>query len=368
MSDNDINSQTDAYYEPRIWKFLSMILALGIAFILIVSTKSLVVGVSPSVSVYSNIRYYLTALGLALLIAGASFSLGGLLGFLFGIPRLLNSINVPDNLKIKNQIMQNDNLVQISDWITKIIVGVGLTQFYQVPKGLMSIGEYLAPSFSNNNFDDLSAKHIAIVVVLYFLVVGFLCSYLWTRLYFSKMLAENQNEIDSIQQELDQKNLELTNKEKELKEKEEALLGKSNEVKAFKTSFSDKLLELKSKKESTLNNEDPNKNKFGGKSEVNERIIKAKVTPTSYDSELFTIILEVSSTNDKNPISNQVEFHLHPTFNNSVETVKVNEGKAKLNLIAYGSFTVGVVCDDGKTKLELDLAELPNVPKLFKER
>jgi hypothetical protein len=45
--------------------------------------------------------------------------------------------------------------------------------------------------------------------------------------------------------------------------------------------------ELKSKKESKLNNEDPNKNKFGGKSEVNERIINAIVSPTSYDSELF---------------------------------------------------------------------------------
>jgi hypothetical protein len=29
---------------------------------------------------------------------------------------------------------------------------------------------------------------------------------------------------------------------------------------------------------------------------------------------------------------------------------------------------LGVICDEGKTKLELDLAELPNVPKLFKER
>jgi hypothetical protein len=66
-------------------------------------------------------------------------------------------------------------------------------------------------------------------------------------------------------------------------------------------------------------------------------------------------------------LAGEAIFHLHPTFHNHVRKVKVKDGKAQLDLLAYGSFTVGVSCDNGNTQLELDLAELPQVPKVFRE-
>ena len=371
--------------EKQIWKYLGITTLLGIAFIFLASIKTLVIVEPPVRHFYlTNARYYLTAVSTAMLVAGSCFCIGGLLGFLFGIPRLLNNSSDLDKLKDKNQIIENDNLVQISDWVTKIIVGVGLTQFYQISTSLMNLGEYLSPIFNSGNDGDKTAKIIAIVIVLYFLVLGFLCAYLWTRLYFSKMLAKSQSDVKQIQEELDnkkeeleykqkeldEKRLELSEKEKELKESQENLETKSNEVDGLSTSFRNAIDEIKAKPNITNNeiNNDPNKGKFGGLAICNDRTIKPTVKETSFDSELFTISLEVFSSNSQNPLTGKVIFHLHPTFIDPIKEVEVINGIAKLSEIAYAAFTVGVECDEGKTKLEVDLALLPDAPQLFKER
>jgi hypothetical protein len=69
----------------------------------------------------------------------AAFVLGGLLGLVFGIPRSLQGSQVTDIAiqengsrssfaKANTNYQSNTNLEQISDWLTKILVGVGLTQ------------------------------------------------------------------------------------------------------------------------------------------------------------------------------------------------------------------------------------------------
>lgn len=142
----------------------------------------------------NSTKLYFITLGTALLIGFTCFSVGAFCGFLFGIPRIISSSStqVMDETS-KNLIFHNDNLVQISDWLTKIIVGVGLTQIANVPKILNDLGEYLGPSFTTN-FDNLpvadSTKAIAVSTVLYFLILGFIACYLWTRFQFSNMLRE----------------------------------------------------------------------------------------------------------------------------------------------------------------------------------
>jgi len=80
----------------------------------------------------------------SLTIAGASTAVGALLGFLFGIPRSLQqrtaapaniAQTTPEQDKDKAQLTgtqafrSNTSLEEISDWLTKIIIGVGLVQF-----------------------------------------------------------------------------------------------------------------------------------------------------------------------------------------------------------------------------------------------
>lgn len=63
-----------------------------------------------------------------------------------------------------------------------------------------------------------------------------------------------------------------------------------------------------------------------------------------------------------------MQFFLHPTFHgNDRPVVAVTPGgTADLALTAWGAFTVGAIADNGATKLELDLAELPAAPAEFK--
>ena len=80
----------------------------------------------------------LSSFTVGLLLAAASLSVGGLAGFLFGVPRSLQTPVLPpvggdgrsqkQADEIAARYATNTNLEQISDWLTKILVGVGLTQ------------------------------------------------------------------------------------------------------------------------------------------------------------------------------------------------------------------------------------------------
>lgn len=115
--------------------------------------------------------------------------------------------------------------------------------------------------------------------------------------------------------------------------------------------------------------DDPWKGVFGGAAIANDRRIDASVEPVGVDGQIFTVRLRVTSTSSSKPLRDAVQFFLHPTFANNRPIVTVGaSGAAELVLRAYGAFTVGVLADNGDTKLELDLAELPHAPRAFRER
>ena len=72
----------------------------------------------------------------------------------------------------------NTNLEEISDWLTKILVGAGLTQIAELPGQLQRLIEYAAANLGG----DAARTYAAALLVFYFLG-GFLTSYLWARLY-----------------------------------------------------------------------------------------------------------------------------------------------------------------------------------------
>ena len=84
-------------------------------------------------------------------------------------------------------------------------------------------------------------------------------------------------------------------------------------------------------------------------------------------SEWFLIDLSVES-DDLTPLGGDVEFHLHPSFKPSVVRVPVQKGRATCRTSGWGAFTAGAIADNGLTRLELNLAELPDAPTVFRDR
>ena len=113
------------------------------------------------------------------------------------------------------------------------------------------------------------------------------------------------------------------------------------------------------------NADDPQKGRWGGAPSANDRELSATVTPIN--SDWFDIRLTVKATGDK-PLTGDVTFFLHPTFRPDYRRVPVIDGVAILDLRGWGAFTVGAMCDNGLTRLELDLAEQEGVDPIFQSR
>jgi MFS family permease len=159
-----------------------------------------VIGLVFSVAVFGGIQlvsagqsladssYQSNASQIIALWALAYFAAGFLVGFLFGIPRVLQS-DAGSRKQDAQQLLEytqrvNTNLEQISDWLTKIIVGLGLVQLKRVPDYLYQAATWMARSFMPKDGKGLQeAASFSSSVIVFFLIVGFLSGYLITRIY-----------------------------------------------------------------------------------------------------------------------------------------------------------------------------------------
>jgi hypothetical protein len=126
----------------------------------------------------------LVAAGTSLMWSLACLSSAGAVGFLFGIPKVLQSdLSASAGTPYRQQ--PNTNLEQISDWLTKIIVGLGLIEIRSIPPFLHRMAEILAGGIGSVE------DHIgfASALIPYFLAVGFLVGYLLTRIFLAPAFA-----------------------------------------------------------------------------------------------------------------------------------------------------------------------------------
>lgn len=131
----------------RIWVIIKILAFAGVGMLALVSSQRYGFEYEKGKIHYDLSEYFVT-LGTGLLMGGACFCMGALAGFLFGIPKIVESPNRKEPFKSRGgEVLHNDNLVQISDWLTKIMVGVGLTQITKVPEYLDGLGKSFGPSF-----------------------------------------------------------------------------------------------------------------------------------------------------------------------------------------------------------------------------
>lgn len=182
----------------------------------------------------------------ASLLASAAGSLGGLIGFLFGIPRTLaprtreerdrattglQKANTDDGPDLPSQTI-NTNLEDISDWLTKILVGVGLVEFQNIIGMLEKIGVRFKDWIGNS---ELAVQGI----IINFSVWGFFSGYLFTRLFLTNafsdiMTSEALRQASLRNAQLQKQNNALAQDKSEIEEAKNALESTTSELQSQK--------------------------------------------------------------------------------------------------------------------------------------
>ncbi|AOW08075.1 pYEATS domain-containing protein [Flavobacterium gilvum] len=335
---------------------------------------------------------------IGLILGISSFTSAFFVGLLFGMPKRNN--------KKENNYSLNNGLAEISDWLTKIIVGVGLINLKEIPEYFVSLGEYVRIA---SKYDGQLLNIYTIGVVIYFGFLGLFVGYNYMRLvrankykYADENLIRKELEISKekilqIKEDNQLKDNKIIQFQSLVQEKEQltkTLIVKVNEPFMLNTSINtvikkifttdggkkvhenavlyvDKMIDeakLKLHKGLLLHYDDPQKGQWKSNFINNERELKATVSEET--KGLYKVKLQIISTDQKNnPLKNGeiLLFALHNTFGDPpFQLVKVEKQVAELNFYSSGSFTVGAFADNGATELELDLAELPNVSSHFK--
>jgi tetratricopeptide (TPR) repeat protein len=143
----------------------------------------------------------------------AAYTAGLLLGFLFSIPKAAedptpdhvskgsgdvspstaNATPEAEQTAVPRKLLSvNTNFEQISDWLTKIIVGVGLVESKQIIVTTGQLTGFLAAGFASASRKpvDPSLDVLALAIIIGFPSLGTLTGYLYTRLYVARALGE----------------------------------------------------------------------------------------------------------------------------------------------------------------------------------
>jgi uncharacterized membrane protein len=107
---------------------------------------------------------------------------GALVGFLFGIPKLNPEAARADELR------PNSNIEVVSDWLTKIIVGVGLVEFKNIGEFIARISRDLGQALAPQS----GAESFARALIIYFFVAGIMQGYLLTRMYVGRQFQDSK--------------------------------------------------------------------------------------------------------------------------------------------------------------------------------
>ena len=110
-------------------------------------------------------------------------AVGGVLGFLFAVPRA--------NTKVPNQdlLLPNRNIETISDWLTKIIVGLGLVNLKNIGSFITERSEILALTIKSD-------PNFIVGLIIYFFVSGLLEGYILTRIFLQALFTDSLAKAD----------------------------------------------------------------------------------------------------------------------------------------------------------------------------
>ncbi len=125
-----------------------------------------------------------SAFAAASMVSVASYLFGALIGILFGIPRALTN-ETSNNAPSRRLFVENTNLEQVSDWLTKIIVGVSLVELGNIVAGIKDLARTVAPIFGSPTAQN---EVMAGAMIIYSAIFGFIAGYIRARTVLTVVL------------------------------------------------------------------------------------------------------------------------------------------------------------------------------------
>jgi hypothetical protein len=171
--------------------------------------------------------------GLAVAVSAAAFFAVGLIGYLFGVPRSrrvtlippadpdgeIGRRDTPPEMRDEGgpYYLDNDNLVDVSDWLTKIIIGIGLVELGELVGFVGNTGAAIGAEVP----DLAGGKSIFVALIVFQGAAGFVFFYLWSRVYmphlFTLANARARSHEERLAVEALENRLERLAKEQEVK-------------------------------------------------------------------------------------------------------------------------------------------------------
>ena len=380
-------------------------------------------------------------MSIALLAAIAAFSVGGMLGFLFGLPRWGDAPQVlppphggerkgdtpgtksedkskdkPDGAAAEkpaarleataasstraNRVRPNTGLEKVMDWLTTLIVGLGLVHIRGAIAHARSVSGWVTSAIAGEDAMGTQTNFTGgAAILLPYMIAGFFLVYLWAQRYMGRemLLADiESNTIEEARQELKKEN-EQTKQEVKTESRlalaevmnmagkmlnpeqadgagpsmiaisaEDFLTGTKESADALAGVDAETVADIRrryAKDDDWFY--DPMEG-FGAP-QSNGRCIEAEVARLAGSKRFFEISLSVR-VDAGAPLASPVIFLLHHTFPDPIRRVTPVNGVAKLKLLSIGSFVAGaLVVGEPATKLSLDLSKLRGVPQEFKD-
>lgn len=159
----------------RFWEIITIFgLTMGLTFIAIYAATS---------------GHALLTFGILALVGTAAWMSGAVLGFLFGVPRLRASVSAGSTgagsgAPGSGMFAPNTNLEQISDWLTKIIVGATLVQLGTIAQEVNALALAIGAEMGVR-----AGAAVSGAVMVLFFAGGFMWGYLWCSLRVFREMA-----------------------------------------------------------------------------------------------------------------------------------------------------------------------------------
>jgi hypothetical protein len=188
----------------------------------LVALLAVILPVAGVVALLIYTRGLTSAFGAATLAALAAGASGLLFGLLFGVPRAVSSGEVRQNAQLSKQVQTanlmslspeqlasfnaahpdvaqsadtaaqkyspSTNLAEVSDWLTKLLLGAGLVSLTKLGGPLGNLIDSIASGVSSGKAVSGSAQVVAGAIIFGYAAMGFLDGYIITTVWYQRIL------------------------------------------------------------------------------------------------------------------------------------------------------------------------------------